>query len=223
MVRSRPWKVLATDYPVASPQFRLRREIVRAPGEAHDREYFIHESAGWVCVFCVTGAQTVVLNRQYKHGIRRYVLELPAGTLERGEDPLACAERELREETGYVADRFEYLGAFIIDPSGSEGIMHLFFCKGARRVGRKKRDPAEVIINRLVRVPTLLKLLRDRRINVVGHVAAIYTVLVANGWLDLPTKPPAAGRLGRRRRSISEPNDDHDQRDTPAARRPRRR
>jgi ADP-ribose pyrophosphatase len=183
MSHKKPWKTLSVSYPITSPFFKLRKEIIKVPGSKEKREYFIHESRGWACIFCVTIAGTVVLNWQYKHGIGRYVLELPSGGLEEGESPRACARRELLEETGYVADKFEFLGSFIVDPTNNDGIMHLFYCDNARPNGRRKVDPTEKIRCRFVKIGTLLRLLQEGKIDVLGHVAAIYTVLAKKGFL----------------------------------------
>ncbi len=58
----------------------------------------------------------VILLRQYRPVIKKYLYELPAGTVEKGETPLTCAKRELTEETGYAAGKFTLLGACCITP-----------------------------------------------------------------------------------------------------------
>jgi ADP-ribose pyrophosphatase len=172
------WKTLSADYAIKTEHLRIRRETVQLPkGEIYD-DYFINETPGWVGIFCLTNQNTVILNRQYKHGIGECVLELPAGAIDANESPETSARRELFEETGYEADTFEHLGSFIIDPTYSEGRMQLFYCEDASRArGTRPRDPREDIRNRFVSMPQLVSLLRSNKINVLGHVAAIYTVL----------------------------------------------
>lgn len=171
------WKTLDLEYVVNSKYLKIRKEKVKLPtGEVYD-EYYINERQGWVSVFCVTKENKVILNRQYKHGIGRYVLELPAGNLEEGISPLECAKKELLEETGYKGSNFEYVGKFILDPTFSEGYMYLYYCDHGEKVVHKTSDPREKIETVLLDIEDLIQLLRKNEITVVGHVAGIYTIL----------------------------------------------
>jgi 8-oxo-dGTP pyrophosphatase MutT (NUDIX family) len=181
MSETRLWETIKREYVIDTPYLRIRKEKVRLPNGQILGDYHIQESRGWVAIFCKTLQGEVVLNWEYKHGIGRYVLELPAGGLELSETPVECAQRELLEETGYVAQSFEKIGTFVIDPSYVDGLMHFFYCKNARPEGKKKIDPREKIKNRLVSVPDLIALIRTGKIEVMGHVAAIYTVLDRKG------------------------------------------
>ncbi len=71
----------------------------------------------------------VVILRQYRFAIAGRLLEFPAGTLDPGEDPLATMERELQEETGYRAGRWDPLGAMLPCPGYSDEVIHLFLAR----------------------------------------------------------------------------------------------
>jgi ADP-ribose pyrophosphatase len=71
-------------------------------------------------------AQTVVLLRQYRYAARATLWEVPAGKLDRGEQPELCAARELEEETGYVARRLTRLGRILTTPGFTNEVIHLF-------------------------------------------------------------------------------------------------
>lgn len=91
--------------------FRVVRDRVLCPdGHVGVREFIRHPGA--VMVVALLDADTVVLERQYRHPLARSFIEMPAGKLEAGEDPLVCAQRELLEETGYRANFWVRLGAF---------------------------------------------------------------------------------------------------------------
>jgi len=90
---------------------RVMRDRVRcSDGHVTVREYIRHPGA--VMIVAMPDAQTVLLERQFRYPLGRSVVEMPAGKLDAGEDPLACAQRELLEETGYRAARWDRLGAF---------------------------------------------------------------------------------------------------------------
>jgi ADP-ribose pyrophosphatase len=71
----------------------------------------------------------VVLLRQYRFAVQTRILEFPAGTLDDGEDPLSTMERELQEEAGYRADRWDSLGVMLPCPGYSDEVIHLFLAR----------------------------------------------------------------------------------------------
>jgi ADP-ribose pyrophosphatase len=90
---------------------RVYEDTVRCPdGHVAPREYLRHPGA--VMVVPVLDDGRLVLERQFRYPLRRSLVEFPAGKIDPGEDILACAQRELREETGYVAREWSYLGGF---------------------------------------------------------------------------------------------------------------
>jgi ADP-ribose pyrophosphatase len=81
----------------------------------------------------------VVLLRQYRFAVQSRILEFPAGTLDEGEDPLTTMERELQEEAGYRADRWDPLGVMLPCPGYSDEVIHLFL---ARELTPLEKPPA---------------------------------------------------------------------------------
>jgi ADP-ribose pyrophosphatase len=80
----------------------------------------------------VSANGSIVFVEQYRHSIRQVLLELPAGTLERGEDPAICASRELAEEIGMAPGTLTPLGTLYPAPGFSDEIQHLFFARDLR-------------------------------------------------------------------------------------------
>jgi ADP-ribose pyrophosphatase len=87
---------------------------------------------------------TVLMERQYRHAVGKYLLEIPAGTLEPGESPLKCAGRELEEETGYVAEEFIELSKVDIIPAYSDEKIHIFLARGLKPT-EQNLDKDEII------------------------------------------------------------------------------
>lgn len=92
----------------------------------------------FVAMVAVTEGDDVILVRAYKHGARTVSLAVPAGYVEDGEEPLAAAKRELREETGYVSDQWTSLGSYVVDGNYGVATEHIFLAHAAR----KETEPA---------------------------------------------------------------------------------
>ena len=107
------------------------------------REYIRHPGA--VLIVAMPDDQTVLLERQYRYALRRSFVEMPAGKLEPGEDPLACAQRELLEETGYTAARWDRLGAFHNAIGYSDEQIAVYLARDLRFVGASSTEPGEVL------------------------------------------------------------------------------
>ena len=104
---------------------RLRYDTVRLPnGKEAGRE--IIEHPGGVGIIAVDEKMNVLMVRQYRRPFDRLCLEIPAGKLNYGEEHYDCGVRELEEETGVKAGRFEYLGVFYPSPGFCKEVLHLY-------------------------------------------------------------------------------------------------
>jgi ADP-ribose pyrophosphatase len=117
---------------------------------AHERE--IVEHPGAVAVVAVDAEERVVLVRQLREPAREKLLELPAGTLDEGEEPLASAKRELVEETGLNGGDWQRGPSFWTTPGFCRELMHVFFVEGVQE-GKQQLEPDESI--ELVRIPVV--------------------------------------------------------------------
>ena len=117
--RLRPWTIVASTYRVDDRYLRLRVDTVELADGTIVEGYYVRESRGFTIVAALTPAREIVLVRQYKHGVGRVVLELPAGAIDPGESAVDCAVRELAEETGYAGDPPRLLRTLYADPTNS--------------------------------------------------------------------------------------------------------
>jgi ADP-ribose pyrophosphatase len=176
-MRKRDWRVTASSYVVDSPFLRLRKDRIELPDGTIVEDYYVRESRGFVIVFAITQGNQVLLVRQYKHGIARELLELPAGAIDPAEQPLETAIRELQEETGYTARSMEHVRSFVVDPTNSDTLAHLFIARDALATTHQNLDVTEEIALQLVSLDDLGRLVSEGTIDSVSHVASIYVVL----------------------------------------------
>lgn len=117
------------------------RDTVRLPdGGTATREYVLHPGAVMVVPLLDDGR--IVLERQYRHPVGEVMIELPAGKLDAGEAPRACAERELLEETGYRAAEWARAGAVRPNIGYSNEIIEIWFARGLV-AGERRLDEGE--------------------------------------------------------------------------------
>ncbi len=107
----------------------LRVDRVRR-GDGGETEREVVEHRGAAVIVPLTAADEVLMVRQYRYAVGEALLEIPAGTLEPGEAPLACAQRELEEEVGARAAQWETLAVLYPAPGVMTEVMHLFLATG---------------------------------------------------------------------------------------------
>jgi ADP-ribose pyrophosphatase len=105
-------------------------EVVRHPGAA--------------AVVPLKDDGTVILIRQFRHAAGGFIYEIPAGKLHPGEDPKACAARELEEEVGYRAGKLELLSSIFTAPGFTDEVIHIYKATGLT-IGRQQLDRDEVL------------------------------------------------------------------------------
>ena len=125
-----------TEYKVKSSEVVLRARnyevtkdrLVLPSGLEIEREVVRHNGA--VVIIPQISDDRLLLIKQFRFALGRTLIEFPAGTLEKGEAPLPCARREIREETGYGAGEFIELGTLYPAPGFCDEVQHLFLAKG---------------------------------------------------------------------------------------------
>ncbi len=120
---------------------------------------------------------TVVMIWQYRHPIREYVIEIPAGTMEPGESPLNCAKRELEEETGFKANELVELSHIHMLPAYSDEKIYLYLAKNLS-VSQQNLDEGEIIHTVKYSLDETMRLINNGRITDALTIMAIYRTWV---------------------------------------------
>ena len=166
------------------------RDTVRQPdGGTARREFVLHPGA--VAVVPMLDDGRIVLERQYRHAAGGVMIEVPAGKLDAGEGGLACGQRELLEETGYVAREWAY--AFTMNPTVaySDEAIEVWFARGLER-RQAKLDAGEFLEVFTATPDEFLALCRDGKVRDSKTLAAALWLqnLLAGTWkLDWQAPP----------------------------------
>jgi ADP-ribose pyrophosphatase len=143
-----PWQVLRTRSLLdCSPWFRVVADDLLLPNGQRIESYYRIEAPDFVMIFALADDGRVLTLRGYKHGVGRVMFQLPAGYMDRvGESPLACAQRELLEETGHTAHEWHALGSLSVDGNRGMGRAHMFLARGARAVAPPDSGDLETLV-----------------------------------------------------------------------------
>ncbi len=174
-------QVNAVETVYAGRLFSFTVEGVHLPNGVDTRMAFVRHP-GSTAIVPLTGDRQVVMTRQYRHAVREYLLEVPAGTMEPGEPPLDCARRELEEETGMAAGRMHALGRVHILPSYSDEVIHLYLAQDLTPTAQHL-DPDEIIELETHSLSRLMEMIADGRIT-----DALTIVCLQRTWFFLERK-----------------------------------
>lgn len=140
----KPWAVVSSRTVLdAPPHLRVRVEAVDLPDGRRVEDYYQLDMRPFVCVYPETAGGRVLVYRQYRHGPRRIGLVFPGGQIEPDEEPLAAAQRELLEETGWAAPEWTPLGSYTVHGNQGGPVAHLFRATGCRRAAEPVVDDLE--------------------------------------------------------------------------------
>ncbi len=168
-------KLLSTRIAYKGKHIQVREDRVIEPsGYEASREIVVHPGA--VCIVARPTPLEVILIRQYRHATGRELIEIPAGTLHEGEDPLECAIRELEEETGYRAAKMVERGRFWTTPGFTTEFMYLYEASELKKT-RINPDEDEAIEVEVARRSAALQMIDDGRIQDGKSILGLLRIL----------------------------------------------
>lgn len=149
----------------------IRDDAVKLPdGRSAMRE--VCEHPGGVAIVALFPDDTILMVRQYRYSTGQEMLEIPAGKLEKGEDPLQCGMRELAEETGYTAEKTTSLGYIYPSPGFLNEIIHLYLAEELYPKNLKCDEDEFLEVERYA-LSEVLRLIMENKITDAKTIAAV--------------------------------------------------
>ncbi|SMB95256.1 ADP-ribose pyrophosphatase [Desulfonispora thiosulfatigenes DSM 11270] len=137
----------------------------------------IVEHPGAVCILTLTNENKVILVKQYRKATEETLWEVPAGKLEKDEDPLDCAKRELQEETGYIAEHWEKIGDFYASPGYCNELIHIYFAKELSK-GSMNLDEDEILESYNLSIDEVKEIMQKGQIRDIKTQVALQFLLL---------------------------------------------
>jgi len=141
-------------------------------GRKVKREMIEHRGAAAMLAFDENNKVILVKQHRFPHG---YVLEIPAGTLEKNEEPMKCAFRELQEETGYKAKKMIPLISFYPSIGYNSEIIHIYVASGLKKISDLKLDADEILSVEKIELSRVIRMIKAGKIQDSKTICAIMT------------------------------------------------
>ena len=138
-----------------SRKFSFEINKIELPN-GHQGEYGTIKHPGAALAVPITSDNKVIILRQYRFAVSRYLLEFPAGTLEIGETPLNSIKREIKEETGYKANKWDKLGVLVPAPGYADEEIYLFLARELTKLDSVPEGDLDEDIEVLIKEPNEL-------------------------------------------------------------------
>lgn len=150
-------KTMKSDKLYEGKMLNLRVDTVELPDKKYSKREIV-EHPGGVAVIPIVDNDSIVLVKQYRKAVEKFLLEIPAGKLEINEEPRVTAIRELKEETGYTTDKMEYLMEFYTSPGFTNEKIYLFLATDLVK-GEADPDDGEFLEVEKYDMDTLIKMI----------------------------------------------------------------
>ena len=149
---------------------KVTYDVAEVNGKEAWREVVHHPGASAVVV--IDEDNRIIMEKQFRYALNDYLLEIPAGKLDAGEDPLVCAKRELEEETGIIASEWISLGTIATSPGFCNEVIHLYVAKGLSK-GEIHWDEDEYVEVERYTFDELLQRIKEEKIKDSKSLSAL--------------------------------------------------
>lgn len=149
---------------------KVTYDVAEVNGKEAWREVVHHPGAS--AVVAIDEDNRIIMEKQFRYALNDYLLEIPAGKLDAGEDPLVCAKRELEEETGIIASEWISLGTIATSPGFCNEVIHLYVAKGLSK-GEIHWDEDEYVEVERYTFDELLQRIKEEKIKDSKSLSAL--------------------------------------------------
>ena len=149
---------------------KVTYDIADVNGKEAWREVVHHPGAS--AIVAIDEENRIIMEKQFRYALNDYLLEIPAGKLDKGEDPLVCAKRELEEETGIIASEWISLGTIATSPGFCNEVIHLYVAKGLSK-GEIHWDEDEYVEVERYTFDELLQRIKEEKIKDSKSLSAL--------------------------------------------------
>lgn len=156
-MKEKKWKVLSKKQIIKDKWVDLSADTCQLPNGNVVDPWYVLTYPDWVKIMAVNEKNELLVTRQYRHGIKKYEYEFPGGFIDKDEEPLVAAKRELKEETGLTFDNYEFMGKFAVSPSALTNYMHIYLVRGNYVQGEAEMDNEENITHQFVSIDQIQK------------------------------------------------------------------
>ena len=159
------WKTKKTEKLIDTHWVKVRRDAVELPNGQAIEDFYAITINDAAAIVALDDVGNIILKKEYRYCYDRDLIEVPAGTFEEGEtDGLSVAKRELLEETGYISEDWQYLGATVESSAKLTNYMHIYFANHCRKVSGQHLDATEELDVLLVPLGQAVEMVMDNEI-----------------------------------------------------------
>ena len=180
------WKITSSKYLIQDRWISLRADRCETASGLVVDPYYVMEEADWAHVVAFDDRDRILILRQYRHGSRTICAELPAGAIDESDSsPLAAVQRELMEETGCIAEKYEPLGSAYANPGRQNNRVYSFIGYKVKQIAEPDLDETEEIDFEFMNLQSLFQLIDSGEFSQSIHISSLFLALRKRGIMHV--------------------------------------